>query len=123
MVEGSREWRLLHLLHVASLMADVCMSTEAGRGVVLAKLRAQAAHAGVEEDFLVEVGDACAREWTEWSALLNMGNWHFPSFAELVSQGDEADVAIEVPQWSHADQTRFKMRVLVVEDDRAMLIL
>lgn len=123
MIEGSREWRLLHLLHVASLMADVSMCGQSGRDALLAKLRAQAAHAGVEEDFLVEVGDACAREWGEWAALLNMGSRHVPSFAELLSQADSAAVAIEVPHWPHAGQTRFKMRVLVVEDDRAMLVL
>lgn len=122
-VEGSREWRLLHLLHVASLMADVSMSAQAVRGVLLAKLRAQAARAGVEEDFLAEVGDACARDWAEWTALLNMGAWHIPPFAELLSQCESVDAAIEAPQWPHADQAHYKMRVLVVEDDRAMLVL
>jgi diguanylate cyclase (GGDEF)-like protein len=122
-IEGSREWRLLHLLHVASLMADVSMSGNDGRDVALAKLRAQAARAGVEEDFLVEVGDACARDWAEWAALLNMGAWHIPSFAELLAQSDSVGVAIEVPQWPRGEQSHYKMRVLVVEDDRAMLLL
>ncbi len=122
-VEGSREWRLLNLLHVASLMADVSMSSQAGRGVLLARLRVQAARAGVEEDFLAEVGDACAREWGEWTSLLNMGGWHIPPFAELLRQPDNADVVIEVPQWPHADQTQYRLRVLVVEDDRSMRVL
>lgn len=122
-VEGSREWRLLNLLHVASLMADVSMSGQAGRGVLLAKLRVQAARVGVEENFLAEVGDACAREWGEWTSLLNMGGWHIPSFAELLSQSDSGDVAIEAPQWAGADQAHYKLRVLVVEDDRSMRVL
>lgn len=123
MVEGSREWRLLHYLHVASLMADVCMSGQTGRNALLARLRSQAARAGVEEDVLIEVGNACAGDWGEWTALLNMGSWQIPSFAELLSRNDSADAAIDVPQWPHADQTHYKMRVLVAEDDRSMLAL
>jgi diguanylate cyclase (GGDEF)-like protein len=122
-VEGSREWRLLYLLHVASLMADVSMSGEVC-GALLAKLRSQAARAGVEEEFLVEVGDACARDWKEWTALLNMGTWHIPSFAELLSRSDSADTEeAEVPQWPHAVEAHYKMQVLLVEDDRAMLAM
>lgn len=122
-VEGSREWRLLHLLQVASLMADVSMSGEAGRGAQVARLRSQAARAGVEEDFLVEVGDACARDWAEWAALLNMGNRQIPPFAELLRQDEGAEMPADVPQWPHAGEAQYKMRVLVVEDDRSMLAL
>lgn len=122
-VEGSREWRLLHLLQLASLMADVSMSGSAGRGALLARLRSQAARAGVEEDFLVEVGDACVRDWGEWAALLNMGSRHIPPFAELLRHDDGVDAAVEVPQWPHAEEAQYKMRVLVVEDDRSMLAL
>lgn len=122
-VEGSREWRLLHLLHVASLMADVAMAGQAGRVALLARLRSHAARAGVEEDFLVEVGDACAREWAEWTALLNMGTLSIPSFAELLNQDEGGGMEVEMPQWPHAGQMHYKMRVLVAEDDRSMLAL
>ena len=123
MTEGSREWRLLHLLHVASLLADACLASPAERGGLVAKLRLHAARVAIETDQLTEIGDACVHDWLEWVELLNMKVIHIPPFAELMSQSDAANAAVEVPQWAHADQSNYKMRVLVVEDDRAMLVL
>lgn len=123
MTEGSREWRLLHLLHVASLVADACLASAAERGKLVAKLRPHAARVAIETDQLIEIGDACVRDWLDWLELLNMGMVHIPPFAELLSQSDAAGPAIEVPQWALADQADYKMRVLVVEDDRTMLEL
>ena len=123
MAESSREWRLLHLLHVASLLADACLASPAERGKLVAKLRPHAARVAIETDHLIEIGDACVRDWLEWLELLNMGMVHIPPFAELLNQSDAADAAVEVPQWAHADQANYRMRVLLVEDDRAMLVL
>lgn len=123
MAESSREWRLLHLLHVASLLADACLASPAERGKLVAKLRPHAARVAIETDHLIEIGDACVRDWLEWLELLNMGMVHIPPFAELLSQSDAADASVEVPQWAHADQANYRMRVLLVEDDRAMLVL
>ncbi len=121
--EGSREWRLMHLLHVASQLADACLANSAERGGLVAKLRLHAARVAIETDYLIEIGDACVRDWLDWLELMHMGMVHIPPFAELLSQSDAADAAAEVPQWAHADQANYKMRVLVVEDDRAMLVL
>lgn len=123
MAESSREWRLLHLLHVASLLADACLASPAERGKLVAKLRPHAARVAIETDHLIEIGDACVRDWLEWLELLNMGMVHIPPFAELLKQSDAADAAVEVPQWAHANQANYRMRVLLVEDDRAMLVL
>lgn len=123
MAESSREWRLLHLLHVASLLADACLASPAERGKLVAKLRPHAARVAIETDHLIEIGDACVRDWLEWLELLNMGMVHIPPFAELLNQSDAADASVEVPQWAHADQANYRMRVLLVEDDRAMLVL
>lgn len=123
MAESSREWRLLHLLHVASLLADACLASPAERGKLVAKLRPHAARVAIETDHLIEIGDACVRDWLEWLELLNMGMVHIPPFAELLSQSEAADAVVEVPQWAHANQANYRMRVLLVEDDRAMLVL
>lgn len=123
MAESSREWRLLHLLHVASLLADACLASPAERGKLVAKLRPHAARVAIETDHLIEIGDACVRDWLEWLELLNMGMVHIPPFAELLNQSDAADASVEVPQWAHANQANYRMRVLQVEDDRAMLVL
>lgn len=124
MVEGSREWRLLHWLYVASLVADACLASSAERGKLVAKLRLHAARVAIEMDQLIEIGDACVRDWRDWLELLNMKMAvHIPPFAELLNQSDAADAAVEVPQWAHAGQADYRMRVLLVEDDRAMLVL
>ena len=123
MAEGSREWRLLHLLHVASLVADACLASAAECGRLVAKLRLHAARVAIEADRLVEIGDACARDWADWLELLNMGMVPIPSFEQLLSQSETAGFAVEAPQWVPADQAGYRMRVLAVEDDRAMLAL
>jgi diguanylate cyclase (GGDEF)-like protein len=121
-VEGSREWKLMNMLHLASLMADVSLSTPAERNKLARKLRVDAALVAIEEDGLVGVAEECAREWGEWATLLNMGTRHLPSFAELMAHLDDEPEEISVPQWPHANH-EYKMRVMVVEDDRAMRVL
>jgi len=123
MGEGTREWRLLHILHVASLLADACLASPAERGGLVAKLRLYAARVAVEKDHLVEIGDACVHDWLKWLELLNMKMVHIPPFAELLSQSETADSSVELSQCAYANQADYKMRVLVVEEDRAMLVL
>ena len=122
-IEGSREWQLLHLLYLASLIANVCLANQAERGELLTKIRLQAARVAVETGDLIEIGDACARDWLEWMTMMNMGAVHLPSFAELLSQSDAVAATTEVPQWPYANQDNYRMRVLVVEHDRNMLLL
>lgn len=123
MVEGSREWRLMHLLHVASQLADACLASPDQRGGLVAGLRLSAARVAVEGDQLVEIGDACVQDWLDWLELLGMKMVHIPPFGEMLSQPDVPDVAVDVPQWIDVGRDHYKMRVLVVEDDRAMLVL
>lgn len=122
-IEGSRDWRLLYLLNVASLMADICLADPARRGKLMAKLRHQAARVAIEATDLIEMGDACAREWLTWSALLSMGKLDIPSFADLLQQADadEQEHASELKMIG--ERSAYVSRVLVVDDDRAMLAL
>lgn len=120
--EGSREWRLMNMLHLASLMADLMLSAPAARNQLARKLRVDAAMIALEEDALVKLADECGRDWEEWARLLNMGVRHLPSFAEIFRQLDEEPDDSGIRQWPHANQA-YKMRVLVVDDDRAMRAL
>lgn len=121
-VEGSREWKLVNMLHLASLMADVSLSNPAECNRSLRRLRSAAALVALEEESLVQVADECAREWGEWATMLNMGARHLPSFAELFAQIDNEPEEFAIPQWLHAHHD-YKMRVLIVEDDRSMRVL
>ncbi|HEX5363360.1 MAG TPA: diguanylate cyclase [Gallionella sp.] len=119
--EGSREWQLLHLLYVASLLADACLARQAQRGGLVAKLRQSAARVGVEGDRLIEIGDACTQDWLDWLDMLGMKMVRIPPFTELLQQPEVADDEIDVPPWIDVGRDHYKMRVLVVDDDRAML--
>ena len=121
--QGSREWQLLHLLNTASLMTDVCMARQEERGKLVSKLRHQAVRVGIESDALVEIGDACTRDWLEWSALLGMGRVDIPPFADLLLLSDRVDDASVVAQQTDLNQSTYPLRVLLVEDDRIMSAL
>lgn len=120
LVEGSREWQLLHLLYVASLLADACLAKPALRAGLVAKLRVSAARVGVEGGQLIEIGDACTRDWLDWLDMLGMKMVRIPPFTELLHQTDGVADEIDVPPWIDVGRDHYKMRVLVVEDDRAM---
>ncbi|MDD2686327.1 MAG: diguanylate cyclase [Gallionella sp.] len=121
-VEGSREWKLLNILHLGALIAEVSLAEPGDRSVPLRRLRTDAARFAIEQQTLIEVADACAREWPEWVALLNMGARTLPAFSELFALDDDVPEETVVPQWPHANLD-YKMRVLVVEDDRVMRTL
>ncbi len=121
-MEGSREWQLMNMLHLAALMTEVSLSSPAQRKPLGRKLKLDAARLAIEEGALVSVAEACAREWKEWTTLLNMGASHLPSFAELLNSLDDESEQSQLAQWPLANH-EYKMRVLVVEDDRSMRAL
>jgi two-component system cell cycle response regulator len=117
LVEASREWQLLNLLHFATLLAELFLANPEDNSKLVVKIKQQAQCLAIAEDELVEIGDACVRDWLEWSALLSMSNnLNIPSFADLMqsAQKEETPVPQELSQ---------SLRVLVVEDDAATLKL
>lgn len=119
---GSREWKLMHMLHLASRMADVFLAkpsdqTNLVRGVLMS------AHSLVlEEPELVKVIEHCVGEWSEWASLLKLNDRQITSFSELAKQVTHEPNKIDLPT-SYRTNTSFKMRVLLVEDDRSMRML
>lgn len=120
--DGSREWKLMNMLHLAAQMASICLAEQAGRNKLVRKLRSDAVSMAVGESVIIEVAAACAHDWPEWRALLNLGIRRIPSFSELFKQDDNEPAELATPLWSNANGD-YKMRVLVVEDDRAMRVL
>jgi len=122
-VEGSREWRLLHLLQMAMLLAELFLASSAVSGERVANLKLQAARLAIEWDDLIEIGDACARDWQEWSALLNMGSrLNVLPFTELVKSVEISEEKAMIAE-AQIEPDGYSLRVLVVEDDSAMLKL
>ncbi len=114
LIEATREWRLLHLMNLAVLLAEAFLSDATG----VDKIRLQAQRLAIATEELVEIIETCLRDWSEWSALLSMsGNL---SGASLSSQLQSAALpeAVQAPSVAgHA------LRVLVVEDDTSTLRL
>ncbi|GAB4122159.1 MAG: hypothetical protein Fur0040_02620 [Sideroxydans sp.] len=118
--EASREWQLQHLLHTAALLARACLADQAGRAALARRLRQAAATCAVPETTLAEVITASAADWREWAGLFGLGALNLPDAAELLAEPVEAAITeVPLPVWPQAGHD-FKLRVLVVEDDRAM---
>jgi diguanylate cyclase (GGDEF)-like protein len=121
-VEGSREWKLMNLLHIASLFAELFLAKENELPPLVHALRTEAVQLAIEESFILEVADKCAQEWPEWSRLLNLGERKLTSIAALFSQIDLMPDGLPSKPPKN-EKSGFKMRVLVVDDDRAMRLL
>ena len=117
--EGTREWQLLRTLNLAGLLADVWLASDAARPLKVGSVRRAAAELAIEESELLEAAAVCAREMQEWTSLFGMGHLHLPDLASLFGLGDETLQPGDPLPYAPGLHD-YKMRVLLVEDDRAM---
>jgi HD-like signal output (HDOD) protein/FixJ family two-component response regulator len=121
--EDSRNWRLLNVLHIANYFAKLCLAQEPHRRKMVPKLILIASRLGVELDALAKLGDKSAHEWQEWSKLCGIRSVEVSPFAELLKAvplvPGMLDIADELP----VGGTFYKLRILLVDDDRAILLL
>ena len=122
--EGSRGWQLMNVMYIANLFANVCLAQEPQRRKMVPKLLLVATRLGIEMDALAKLGDKSVLEWHEWSSLCGIRSVAFPPFAELLEAVPLApgmqDTEVEI---SNGSATFFKLRILLVDDDRAILLL
>jgi len=121
--EGSRDWYLLHLLHVADYLAGVCLAPEASREKLVSKLIFKAARLGVEFDALNTLADKIVKEWHEWSKLFGINVVEVPPFASLLDAAPLAPDSSDAGELPLNVSTSYKLRVLLVDDDRAVLMV
>ena len=119
---GSREWQLLRSLHLAGLLADLSPAPAPERAAAVTAVRRAAAELAIEESELLELAAACMEEAREWSALLGMGSPSLPDLTSLFTAPEVLEEASEPTSFVQSPHD-YKMRVLVVEDDRAMRAL
>lgn len=124
LAEGGRGWHLLNVLHIANYFARVCLAHEAHRRKMVPKLILLATRQGVELDALAQLGDKSVGAWHDWSKLCGIRSAEVPLFAELFEAvplvPSMLDVTEELPGGTG---TFYKMRILLVDDDRATLVL
>lgn len=121
-LEGSREWTLLHILHVANYFAKVCLAREKQRQTMVPKLIFKAIRMGVESEALIELGDKVVAEWQEWGKSFGIRTETIPPFAKLLEVAPLAPEMLrgmEIPRSAAA----YKLRILLLDDDRALLLM
>lgn len=121
--EGSRNWTLVHLLHVADYFAKLCLAEPAKRGKMMTKLVFKAARVGIESNVLADFGDKAVQEWHEWSRMFKLRVMDVPGLSEMI------DMTPLAPEPSDADKlptmaaNQFKLRILLVDDERSVLMI
>ena len=121
--EGSRDWSLLHLLHIADYLASVCLAQEPKRSQMVSKLIFKATRLGVETDVLTDLTNKAVQEWHEWSKLFNIHVVDLPSFEKLLEIAPLAPESTDVGELPSGSSPAFKLRILLVDDDRAVLMI
>lgn len=121
--EGSRNWRMLHVQHVADYLSKLCMAQEPQRRKMVPKLILIATRLGVESDMLTEIGDKSIKEWREWSKLFGIRSVEVPAFAKLLEAVPLAPDIRDIGELPKSTDKSYQLRILLVDDDRATLLL
>lgn len=121
--EGSRDWGLVNVLHVADFFSAACLTPEPLRRKMMSKLILVATRLGVETDMLTEIGDKAVKEWHEWGRLFGIHTVNVPPFAELLAAVPLAPEMLDVAALQSKVITPYKLRVLLVDDDRSILLV
>ena len=124
LVEGSRGWHLLNELHIANYFAQLCVAPEQFRRKMVPKLILIATRRGVELKTLASIADKSVAEWHEWSKLCGIRSTEVPLFSELFEAVPLVPSMLEIEdELPSRIGTFYKMRILLVDDDRATLLL
>lgn len=133
--QGSREFMLVHVLHVARCVADVCLGGALERPSLMGRLLGAGAVLAIEPAMLTDLCAELLEQWTEWCQLLELetvsllplaGGGSVPETAPVVSippppvavQAQPAQrLSLNIPQHSQA------LRVVVVDDDPGTRLL
>lgn len=121
--EGERSWRLLQLFHFADRLATVCTSAPSERHRLVPQLILLATRIGIETGILIEIGDRVIAGLEEWSDLLNIAIPDLPPFEELLNSAAITPDLMAVDDETGAQPVTFKLRILLVDDDRAIQLL
>ena len=117
--EGSRAFILTHSVLLATKLADLCLTPEAGRRALLPSLLLHGARLGLEADALTTLADQVVRDWQDWGPVLNIKVGRVGSFAELAKAPEPAPDGGSNP----AAAPGAALKVLAIDDDRSTVLL
>jgi two-component system, cell cycle response regulator len=117
--EGSRGFVLAHALNLATYLGDLCLAPEAARVALLPNLFLLGSRIALDAEKVAAIADEAICNWGEWSKLLEVPVHAVRSLADL---------AVEPPAPSDAGASadsagRPNLRLLVVDDDKSILML
>lgn len=118
--EGERNWRLLQLLHFSHRLAGICTSAPSERRRQIPPLMLLATRVGIETSVLIEIGDRVIHGMREWCELLGIAIPDIPPFEEMLNSVSVPPELMDVEDLPGAQPTTFKLRILLVEDDRSI---
>ncbi len=118
----SRESKLITLLQVASLIAQISLTLPSQRDVLIQSLKQKSNQAGIEPSFLIKVADSCASDYMQWTGMLNLPSRSIPSFAELFEANESKVQKAQKSQPAQPTYERndYKLHILLVTMDQGM---
>lgn len=121
--EGERNWRLLQLFHFSDRLAAVFTSTPSERYRQIPRLMLLATRIGIETSALIEIGDRVIQGLRDWGRVLNIAMPEIPPFEEILNTASIASELKGIDTLPGAQLATFKLRILLVEDDRSTQLL
>ncbi len=117
---GSRAYTLVHSLHLSRSLASLCIADESSRRALLPGLYVLGARLGIDAEALMTLSDHVVREWQQWGKILDVPTQELPSFAEMAASLPPLAEAADSEASEKADQAEFPLRILIVDDDKAI---
>ncbi|MEO8626918.1 MAG: diguanylate cyclase [Betaproteobacteria bacterium] len=120
--DGTREFMVCNLLHLAAAIGDMCVIAESERKSCIPDLILAAARVGIDEAVVYKLWDEVRSQWGDWGRILEIKTQDMRSLEDL--QRDNTQVPL--PQAKAQDPAEGpveSLTVLVVEDDRSTLLL
>jgi diguanylate cyclase (GGDEF)-like protein len=119
-VENSRTFTIAHALNLATHLADAALAPVDARGALLPNLYLLATRIALDADRFGAVVDELIANWEQWRQLLEIRAAPPGRPNELVP---EVVVEPAAPAVIAEETTPFRLRLLLVDDDKSILVL
>jgi len=120
-VADGREMTIMQCLILARCVADIFLSKPDAQRTLIRKAVRLAAHLGCTREAFVSDCNEIARQWSEWSKLLQLGDMELPSF-EALSGVESGIPQHRMPPVESKPINDAEFREEITSDLRALLI-